>query len=343
MGIFDFFKKNKNIDNENGLNEVYSDNGNGVLEERFYKKSGVKDGIYECYYKNGQLNIESNWKDGKEDGLYKSYHENGQLKQEGNFKDGKMSGLFKFYLENGQLEAESNFKNDKKNGLTKFYNENGQLKQEGNWIDDKQNGLSKNYYKSGKMLEESNWKDGKRNGMFLSYYENGQLEWEGNFKYDKEVGLWKKYKEDGQLEWEENKEEVPVKETQEEYTLLDYTGLDGIERYLNERVNIARIFDELNLLLFKGETVKNYLNNKSFIKDSEQKRIVKQGFTEIGLLLETLDEGVNTLSRIEPQMKETFKEKFGSSKPFPEGLDIVLIALHPEIKTVLKEGVSILD
>ena len=44
MGIFDFFKKKRNIDNENGLNEVYSDNGNGVLEERFYKKNGVKDG-----------------------------------------------------------------------------------------------------------------------------------------------------------------------------------------------------------------------------------------------------------------------------------------------------------
>ena len=73
MGIFDFLKKNKNIDNENGLNEVYSDNGKGVLEERFYKKNGEIDGLSQHYNKNGDLIEESNYVKGKKNGSSKVY------------------------------------------------------------------------------------------------------------------------------------------------------------------------------------------------------------------------------------------------------------------------------
>ena len=46
MGIFDFLKKNKNIENDNGLNEIYL---NGKLWKRFYKKNGKDHGRSEHY------------------------------------------------------------------------------------------------------------------------------------------------------------------------------------------------------------------------------------------------------------------------------------------------------
>ena len=72
MGLFDFFKKNKNISNDNGLNEEYF---NGNIQKRFYKKNGKLDGLfqffsqgnilYEITYLNG-VNISSKYynKDG---------------------------------------------------------------------------------------------------------------------------------------------------------------------------------------------------------------------------------------------------------------------------------------
>ena len=41
MGIFDFLKRSKNIKNDNGLNEIYYDNGMGKIRRRYFKKNGV--------------------------------------------------------------------------------------------------------------------------------------------------------------------------------------------------------------------------------------------------------------------------------------------------------------
>ena len=80
MGVFDFFKKNKNIENENGLNEVYYNNGKGSLKQRFFQKDGIPNGMSQTFYKDGQLEEQSYWKDGLLHGNLKWYHSNGKLK-----------------------------------------------------------------------------------------------------------------------------------------------------------------------------------------------------------------------------------------------------------------------
>lgn len=119
--------------------------------------------------------------------------------------------------------------------------------------------------------------------------------------------------------------------------MTDYSGLEGIQRYLNERINIARIFDEVNLLLFKGEKVELRIKNITLNYNEEQISIVKRGLFDIMQLLETLNKEENLIKRREPQLIEEFKKRNGSSKQLPEGLDIVLIPLHPEIKNTLQE------
>ena len=60
--------------------EFYSD---GKLKTRrnYQSKSdgGVRHGLSEAFYENGQLHIKGNFKDGKIDGLYEKYYEDGEL------------------------------------------------------------------------------------------------------------------------------------------------------------------------------------------------------------------------------------------------------------------------
>jgi hypothetical protein len=53
MGLFDLFRKNKNIITENGLNKIYFDNGKGAIKEQFVKINGLIDGEFFVYERNG--------------------------------------------------------------------------------------------------------------------------------------------------------------------------------------------------------------------------------------------------------------------------------------------------
>ena len=65
MGIFDFLKRSKNIENDNGLNETYYDNGRGNINNIFYKKNGDYHGKNITYNKDGTKESEFEWVNGK--------------------------------------------------------------------------------------------------------------------------------------------------------------------------------------------------------------------------------------------------------------------------------------
>jgi hypothetical protein len=119
--------------------------------------------------------------------------------------------------------------------------------------------------------------------------------------------------------------------------LIEYAGLEGIQHYLNERVNFAGILDEFNMSLNKGETIEDIIKTLSKNYNNEQKTNIKKGFYDVLQLLGTLTKEENSIKIKQPQLKEEFEKRFGSSKPFPEGLDVLLIALHPNIKNTLQE------
>jgi len=114
MGIFDFLIKNKNIENENGLNEVYSNNGKGVLEKRFYKKNGKLNGFYEEF---SSIGFE-------------------QLEERTNYKNGKIHGRKEMYLSKNKMLGETvpipnylfmvtNYENGNPTNYREVYNESG--------------------------------------------------------------------------------------------------------------------------------------------------------------------------------------------------------------------------
>lgn len=75
MGIFDFIKKNKNIINNNGLNELYYDKGKGPIEEIFNKKGGKIDGVRKSFYRSGRLRNITEYKDGLKHGIFKTVND----------------------------------------------------------------------------------------------------------------------------------------------------------------------------------------------------------------------------------------------------------------------------
>ena len=60
---------------------------------------GKKNGRYETYHENGQLQFRGIYVAGKPDGPFESYYENGQLKQKGTLVAGKQCGE---WIEDGE-------------------------------------------------------------------------------------------------------------------------------------------------------------------------------------------------------------------------------------------------
>lgn len=120
-------------------------------------------------------------------------------------------------------------------------------------------------------------------------------------------------------------------------------GKDELEEYLSERPNIARIFDEFNLSLFKNISTEKLLKDSNFMSDGETRRIVSEGFNDISRFLDELDDQVETINWSNPKIKEEFKIRHGKDMPKDSGLDIVVIVLHPNIKKTLEDARLILN
>ncbi len=65
--------------------------------------------------------------EGLREGLWKCFYEDGQLQQEGNFVADQKHGSWKLYHTNGQLAAEGRYERDAEKGLWRFYDEDGQV------------------------------------------------------------------------------------------------------------------------------------------------------------------------------------------------------------------------
>ena len=85
------------------LIETHYDEAKTKVNERYYvDKNGLRQGLYESFYENGQLRRRCTYKDGKLDGLYESFYENGQLKERCTYKNNKLDGLCEWFDINGQ-------------------------------------------------------------------------------------------------------------------------------------------------------------------------------------------------------------------------------------------------
>ena len=73
------------------LIETYYDKEKKKINERYYvDKDGLKQGLYESFYENGQPHIKFTCKDGVYDGLFELFYKDGQVKERCTHKDDKL-------------------------------------------------------------------------------------------------------------------------------------------------------------------------------------------------------------------------------------------------------------
>lgn len=218
---------------------VTSYHENGQKKNLGTYKKGLKDGLFEESFPNGQLLSSVNYFMGGKEGVENTYDENGNIRFVNNYKNSRLDGLKETYFDNGQLELKENYENGKLKETIVRYDESGNeirilsfsrdddynftllsdsevvVRIGGNIIrEGKIEGIGEILRKSdeepfngsivtfhnGNLFWRGLVKNGLDNGPFEQYHENGQLSIKGSFKDGKQDGSFESYHENGQLQ-----------------------------------------------------------------------------------------------------------------------------------------------
>lgn len=96
----------------------------GKVYNEFSYLNGIKNGVENFYYTNGQLKKTGLINSKGRQGEWKTYHKNGTIKSIENWKGFKRTGKAVFYFENGNICSEGNYKNGEVIGKWHFYEKN---------------------------------------------------------------------------------------------------------------------------------------------------------------------------------------------------------------------------
>ena len=84
-------------------------NDNYTINARGKVRNGLKEGLWEFFYANGQKMLEAHYAGGIENGAYNSYRENGLPYFRGFYINGKRANIWEFYDEQGNLAGSQDF------------------------------------------------------------------------------------------------------------------------------------------------------------------------------------------------------------------------------------------
>jgi hypothetical protein len=285
MGIFDFLKKNKNIENDNGLNETYYINGKGGLRESFHKKDGVINGKYieleMCKTdfgryvesnRNGMVKQIGEYKNGKKEGVWfyngedglTDYDLTGSRRWVVTYKNGILHGKFKVYLTFMDIENNNNTPLIKRNEHTHLLDEEEGitindtniecLVEEGECVEGVKHGEWKIYELEMKNSGDGVFKTKKPTGnikeTYTTIWEKGNIKVESTTQYNKERRIFKGYKKSFEPEYQHP--------CQESKTPLIY--INSIKD--NNDVNIIDCFGNNVKDNSEGELNKSFINRE---------------------------------------------------------------------------------
>jgi antitoxin component YwqK of YwqJK toxin-antitoxin module len=112
--------------------------------------NGLLNGLSECWFTNGQLQVSEYFKDGVSNGPRQKWHENGLLLSKADIIEGKVDGTFRSWHDNGKLNEQIPMNLGKPDGLAWAYYPSGFLKAE-------------TTVRDGQVLSRKTWKDGEKN------------------------------------------------------------------------------------------------------------------------------------------------------------------------------------
>jgi antitoxin component YwqK of YwqJK toxin-antitoxin module len=123
----------------------------------YYTSSVPYSGKYTAYYENGKTKIEMNLTDGLKDGMVQVNFENGELNEIRSYKRNVMDGDWFTYNEKKIKVAEAHYRDGKKDGKWYIWDDNGNLIYELEYTAGEKTGIWKNYDKTGKLLSERSY------------------------------------------------------------------------------------------------------------------------------------------------------------------------------------------
>ena len=147
-----------------GTVKKYYEHTPELLESTTVYRNGLKNGLYNLYYTNGQLRENGTFVDGKLDGVYEGFSGNGQLSGKAIYSHGVVIVAEKFH-ESGELKKKITFRNGLMSGEVKTYYSNGNLAIEEFFIDDKLEGVRKDFNLDGSPRTIQEYKNGVKEGQ----------------------------------------------------------------------------------------------------------------------------------------------------------------------------------
>jgi len=92
---------------KSGSNQPYSGDivayyASGEVEYKFSLKEGVRQGVFQRFFKDGRLHIETNYSEGIRNGKYRDYHVNGRLSSDYQISAGEIV-MAESFRETGEL------------------------------------------------------------------------------------------------------------------------------------------------------------------------------------------------------------------------------------------------
>ena len=125
----------------------------GVIKGYGAYEEGLKTGFHNQWNSKGQKIAQGIYKKGLKNGLWQYFYDNGQLKKEINYKNNLKEGFFKFWNSKSVLVAERNYSSDSLVGNNTSWFDNGQLKQ----IADYENDFTQIYDENGNLINEGSF------------------------------------------------------------------------------------------------------------------------------------------------------------------------------------------
>jgi len=80
----------------------YHSNGN-VYNKGQKNSKGQREGLWEWFYPNGNIECRTPYKEGKKDGIWEWFHKNGNISCRTPYKEDKKDGIEEWFYENGNV------------------------------------------------------------------------------------------------------------------------------------------------------------------------------------------------------------------------------------------------
>lgn len=162
---------------------------NGIKQSEGYYTTGLKQGIWQEWYDNGQIENSITFIDGQGHGPAIFWYENGQKYLQGNYLNSRMEGVWESWDIDGHKISEIHYANGILHG--KKWTEEPQLYPvnlycEEQWGEDEILHSCKN--RQGWVRSESNYEHGLLSGTVIDYDVYGQIRYSGQYQNGKPHG-----------------------------------------------------------------------------------------------------------------------------------------------------------